>query len=308
MKSWLAATLLFLTTPALAQEAAPIPPDMQQLVDGLRYQQGEITLQDGLAKLTVPEGFRFLGPEDTETVLFKLWHNPPGGTHPLGMLFPAHDDPQSSDGWAVVISYEADGHVKDDEANEIDYAALLKQMQASSKEENVEREKQGYPAVSLVGWAEPPHYDAAGHKLYWARELAFGGEANHTLNYDIRMLGRKGVLVLNSVGSMSQLAQIRDSGPQLLSMVDFNPGHRYVDFDSSTDKVASYGLAALVAGGIAGKLGLFKGLVALLLAAKKFVIVAVIGAGASLRKLFGRSKPGPTEIASNESNRPITPR
>ena len=60
------------------------------------------------------------------------------------------------------------------------------------------------------------------------------------------------------------LVVTRPQVPKLLSMVSFADGHRYADFNENTDPVAAYGLAALVAGGVAAKAGLFKGLIALL--------------------------------------------
>jgi len=80
-------------------------------------------------------------------------------------------------------------------------------------------------------------------------------------------------------------------------MADFDAGQRYADFNPSTDKLAAYGIAALVAGGIAAKAGLFAKLGVILLAAKKFIILAVAAVGAALKKLFGgkdKNKPGPT--------------
>jgi uncharacterized membrane-anchored protein len=90
---------------------------------------------------------------------------------------------------------------------------------------------------------------------------------------------------------------------------EFNPGNRYADFDAKTDKVAEYGLAALVAGGVAAKLGFFGKLFALLLAFKKLIIVGVAVAGTSLVKLFGRKKesaPPPVEFAP-EPEAPAAP-
>lgn len=76
-------------------------------------------------------------------------------------------------------------------------------------------------------------------------------------------------------------------------MVNFNDGNRYADFDPKVDKVAAYGIAALVAGGIAAKLGLFKLLWVFLLAAKKFVIIGFAAAATWLKKIFGRKKSTP---------------
>ena len=264
--------------------------DAQALVASLRFQRGEIVLKDGLATLKVPDGIEFLNGHDAHTVLVKLWGNPPM-PEPLGLLMPVNTGPLSPDAWAVIITYEEEGYVKDKDAEKIDYADLLKQMQKDAHSANPERVKQGYPTVELVGWAAPPHYDQAVHKLYWAKQLKFSGSGEDTLNYNIRILGRRGVLVLNAVAGISQLPEIEQSAPKILAALDFNSGHRYADFsEASGDKVASYGIAALVAGGVAAKLGLFKGLWVLLLGAKKFVIMGVVALGAFLRKLFGKNK------------------
>ena len=146
--------------------------------------------------------------------------------------------------------------------------------------------------MELLGWAAPPRYDSATHKLYWAKELKFGNETGNTLNYNIRMLGRRGVLVLNAVASMDQLSQIEQKTPEILSAIDFNQGHRYADFNpASGDKVATYGLAALVAGGVAAKLGFFKAIWVAIIAAKKFIIIGVLAVAAWFRKLFRKKTP-----------------
>jgi uncharacterized membrane-anchored protein len=208
------------------------------------------------------------------------------------MLLPAGVTPISTNCWVVTIEYSEDGYVKDSDASTINYDDLLKKMQKSVADENAERQKQGYPSVSLVGWAATPHYDAATHKLYWAKDLKFEGEEHDTLNYNIRMLGRKGVLELNAIASVGQFAEIDQETPQILGMVDFKEGNRYADFDPKTDKVAKYGIAALVAGGAlaaAAKLGLFKLVWFALLGAKKFVIIGIVAIVAFFKKLFNRS-------------------
>ena len=267
-----------------------------QLAKNLKYQQGDIDLRGGLAKLSVPKEFNFLGPDDAETVLVKLWGNPPSEVKPLGLLIPAGMTPLSTNCWVVTIAYSEDGFVKDDDASKINYDELLKKMQAGIAENNKAREEHGYPTITLVGWAAPPHYDAATHKLYWAKQLKFGDEPNDTLNYSIRMLGRKGVLELNAVASVDQFATIDAQTPQILGMVDFKEGSRYADFDPKVDKVAKYGIATLVAGGAlaaAAKFGLLKGLWIFILAAKKFIIIGFIAVVAFFKKMFKRSGGSP---------------
>ncbi len=290
MKPTLLAALFFVPvlTFAAPADADAMRAEMQKLLDGLRYQHGEITLSDGMAKLTLPHSLRYLGPADAEKVLVDLWGNPPMEEKPLGLLLPAGKSPADRDSWAVVVQYEESGYIKDDDAAKIDYDDELKKMKEGAREANKERVKQGYPAVELVGWATPPHYDAKTKKIYWAKELKFDGGDENTLNYNIRILGRRGVLVLNAVAGVSQLAEIVRATPGILSAVDFQEGHRYADFNASTDKVATYGLAALVAGGVLAKTGFFKVLIAGLIAGKKFVIIGLVALVALLKKFFGR--------------------
>jgi len=273
-----------------AQNAPKTHEEAEKIVDGLKLQQGEITLQGGLAKLTIPPAFNYISPDDAETVLVKLWGNPPS-QKPLGMILPANVSPLDRNCWAVTISYSEDGFVKDDDAGKINYGDLLKKMQDSVQENNKERVKNDYKAIDLVGWAEPPRYDAATHKMNWAKELKFSGEDENTLNYNIRILGRRGVLVLNAIAGMGQLGEIEKQTPQILGMVNFNDGNRYADFDPKVDKVATYGIAALVAGGIAAKAGLFKIVWIFILGAKKFIIIGFAAIASWFKKLFKKDKP-----------------
>jgi uncharacterized membrane-anchored protein len=142
----------------------------EALVAGLKYQEGEIILQNGLATLRVPNGFGFLNGPDAQTVLEKLWGNPPRPSSPLGMLIPRDVSPLSENSWAVVVTYEADGYVSDKEAAKINYAELLGQMQKDLASANEEPQKAGYEPIQLVGWAEAPRYDSQTHKLYLAKE------------------------------------------------------------------------------------------------------------------------------------------
>jgi uncharacterized membrane-anchored protein len=282
--------LLTLAVLHSARADAPAAATEQQFEAGLTFQTGKIALPGGIATLDLPASFRYLGPTDTETVLSKGWGNPPGAKT-LGMIVPAGINVISAASWGVVVTYDEDGHVADDEADSIKYDELLKKIQQELVDANPERQKQGYPAMTLVNWAEAPRYDKTSHKLYWAQELNTEGAPGNTLNYNIRVLGRKGVLVLNAVASMAQLASIREEMKLVTAVSDFTPGNRYTDFNSSTDKVAEYGLAALVAGGVASKLGLFGKLLALLLAFKKLIFVGVAAAGMGMYRFFsGRSE------------------
>jgi len=265
---------------------------LRALSQRLKYQQGQIALGDGVATVNLNEAFRYVDPAGTETLLNGIWGNPPSSQKSLGMIVPADFNPFSDQAWCVVMRYQQDGYVKDNDAEKINYTKLLKQMQDGMRKANAQRVKDGYPSIELIGWATPPRYDQQTHKFYWAKELNFGdSKGEHTLNYNLRILGRRGILELNAVSGMSRFAEIEKATPQILSMVDFNPGNRYADYTAGSDKVAAYGLAALVAGGIAAKAGLFKGLFIALLAMKKFVIIGAIAVIAFVKKLFGRKPP-----------------
>ena len=279
--------------PAVADDAASTQPKtVEQFVDSLHFKTGTVKVARANATLKLNDDFRYLDTRDAQRVLEQLWGNPPDA-EVLGMLVPTAtpltDEKRS---WAVVVTYSSDGYVSDTEASKIDYTKMLGEMQESTREANTERKQRGYPTVDLVGWAEPPHYDAATNKLYWAKDLAFGDGKEHTLNYDIRVLGRGGYLSLNAVAGMSQLDMVKTEMPKVLAMTEFDPGQRYADFNSSTDKIAAYGIGALVAGTLAAKAGLFAKLFAVLLAFKKVIIGGAIALFAALGRLFGRkSKP-----------------
>ncbi|HMA41489.1 MAG TPA: DUF2167 domain-containing protein [Gemmatimonadales bacterium] len=287
-----ALVLLTLPLPLAAQQAGGPRETAEEFVAKLGGRAGTVTIRDGLATLQVPESFRYIGPEAARRLLTEGWGNPPDASEGvLGMLYPADVSPLDSGSWAVVISYDEDGYVDDAGAEAIDYTKLLKQMQDAAASEDEERRKAGYGTVRLVGWAAPPRYSRETHKLYWAKELAFSGESEHTLNYNVRVLGRKGVLVLNAVSSMPALPDIEASMQSVIGFVDFNEGHRYEDFVAGTDRKAAYGVAGLVAGAVAAKAGFFKLLWVGILAFKKLIIAGVAAAGVGLRRMFGRQKP-----------------
>jgi uncharacterized membrane-anchored protein len=281
--------------PALAQDEETEPADEQptqtaeEFLASLSFSQGDVDLKDGLAKIALGDRYRYLGAEDTERVLVDAWGNPPGQSA-LGMIFPAGMGPLDDASWAVVVKYQEDGYVADDEAADMDYAALLDEMKEGARESNEARREAGFATVELVDWAEPPRYDAGNHKLYWAKRLAFEGNEEHTLNYDIRILGRRGVLVLSAVGGISQIDDIRTGMQDVLGIVEFNSGHRYTDFDATADQVATYGLGALIAGGVAAKTGMLAKLGVLLLAGKKVIGIGILAVGGLVARVFGRRK------------------
>lgn len=250
----------------------------------LKYETGKITLTEGEGILNVPKGFKFLNGEQTQHVVGDLWGNPKDESI-LGALVPDGKGVTHSNSWMFVISYQGDGFVKDDDANDIDYDDLLKTMQEDTKTTSEERKKAGFEEVQLVGWASKPYYDTNLKVLHWAKELKFGQNPSNTLNYDLRVLGRKGMYNISAVANMSELGEVKASIPGILKSVEFNEGHKYLDFDADTDTVAAWTIGGLVAGKVLAKVGFF----AIIAKFGKVIFLAIAAAFAACKKfLFGK--------------------
>ncbi len=244
----------------------------QKFLDGIDVKTGKISLANGI-ELSLPEGFYYLDPADAQEVLEGAWGNPPGNQDDtMGMIFPAKYSPLSDHSWGIEISYDNSGHVKDDDAATINYDELLAELKSDTLAGNEDRKKDGYEPITLVGWASPPVYDGANKRAHWAKELQFGDDSSHTLNYDVRFLGRNGVLVMRYIAGMDQLPEIKGNLDPVLSLVSFKDGWKYSDFDPSIDTVAAVGIGGLIAGKLAAKAGL---LAFALVFLKKFAVLAL---------------------------------
>ncbi len=264
-------------------EAAPVTDEAamkaaaEAFTASLTPHTGAIQIKEANATLNVGAEYQFLDQKDARRILEEAWGNPPDETV-LGMVMPAGASPFDLDVWAATISYQADGYVSDKDAAKMNYDKLLSDLQKDAVESNKWRTENNYPSLEIIGWAENPSYDAQAHKMYWAKELKFGGAEANTLNYDIRVLGRSGVLVIGFIGAMDQLPEIKKSAPAVLEMANFDPGSTYAEYKPGVDKKAAYGIAGLIAGAaIAQKTGL---LAAILLFGKKFIVIIIAGLAA----------------------------
>jgi uncharacterized membrane-anchored protein len=265
--------------------------EMKSLSKALHPQFGDVPLNGAKVTLKLGDDYYFLPTEDAKRVLVDARGNPPSSTDGvLGLVFPAGKDFKDSS-WGAVVSYEETGHVSDKDAADQDYESVLADMKQSAEERNEAVVKEGYAASHILGWAQSPTYDPTGKVLIWARNIHFDGASSNTLNYDVRTLGRTGVLSLNMVDTMSNLAAVRDMASDLGATVKFAPGARYADYDATTDLTADYGLAGLVAAGaglgVAKKAGLLTLLALFLKKGAALLIAGVAGLGAWYRKKFG---------------------
>ncbi|GJI98571.1 hypothetical protein RugamoR57_52890 [Duganella caerulea] len=279
MRRVLTALLCLILCPPLLAGAASMP-------HGLHAMAGKITLPGGIATLDLPPQLRYLDPDEARKVLVDSWGNPPG-PQTLGMVVPAGVDLLGAAGWGVIIGYEQDGHVRDNDAG-ADYAGLLAQMKEAVADRNTARREQGYAAMTLIGWAEPPRYDRARHQLSWAKELHTEGSNENGLSYNVRLLGREGVLVLDGVAGMNQFEQVKRGMREVAAAAAFTAGRRYDDFNARTDRLAAYDLATLAAGAQLAKPGLLGKLAVALPGFSQLLLIAVAVCGIWLYKVLGR--------------------
>jgi uncharacterized membrane-anchored protein len=251
------------------------------------WQQGPIDAPLGeQATLTLSADYRFLGPKDTERLLREMGNFPSGAE--LGLVTGRLGD---SD-WFVVIRFVDAGYVEDDDASAWDADEMLDSIKEGTEAANAKRREMGMEALTVRGWEEKPHYDKATNKVVWA--IAAETSRGATVNYNTLALGRHGYMSMNLVADLAQLPALKPHAASLLSSLNFVQGKRYVDFDSTTDKVAAVGLAALVAG-VAFKSGLFAKLLVLIIAFKKVILLAGVAVVAWVWKIVkGRSTTTPS--------------
>ena len=249
----------------------------------LDFKSGKVSLMQQNVILNIPKGFKFLNAEQTKLVFNKIFENPYDNSM-LGSIWPENSTLYDRN-YVFTISYEDIGYVKDEDAKETDYNELLKNMKTSEKEANDERLASGFQTVNIIGWAKPPFYDEKHKVLHWAKEAKFGEDSVNVLNYEVRILGRKGVLSLTAISTMNEFQLVDSQIENVLSMASFTEGNKYEDFNSSSDRIAEYTIGGLIAGKILAKVGFFSFIAKFF---KVIVITVVAFVVGIFRKITGR--------------------
>jgi uncharacterized membrane-anchored protein len=300
--------------PVTPESAAAEQARLDAIVASLNPRSGQIAIAAADASLQLGDDYYFLDKADSRRVLTELWGNPPSAVEGvLGMIFPKGLTPLD-DTWGAVVTYTGDGYVSDEDAAEIDPDKLLTTLREGEDEDNRQRQANGFDTVHLAGWAQPPQYDAQKHNLIWAKVLKFGGNQDSTLNYDVRVLGRRGVLSLNIVAGLADLAEVGPAATALMNTAVFDAGSRYTDYQPGKDQKAAYGVAGLVAGGaalaVAKKVGFLGVLLLFLKKGAAFILVGIGAAWTWLRRKFGKggkAPTGPHTTIAKETKPDLTP-
>ena len=290
----LVALLLTLTPSLVSAQPAPAPAPVDPAKElnaaadaalaSMRVGPAEVRLRDQ-AVLRLPAGYAYIAPGESQRLLRAMGNRP--GSDLEGMVI---DAARPFGGWFVVIRHVPSGYVKDDDAKDWNADDLLSSLREGTEEANKDRRSRGFPEIEVVGWVERPAYDSRTHRLVWSAETREKSttSAERGVNYNTYALGREGYFSLNLVTDLALVAGLKPRAGELLAALAYHEGKRYEDFNASTDRVAEFGLATLVAGAAAKKLGLFALIGVFLAKFWKIAAIAAVAIGAGALKLFRR--------------------
>jgi uncharacterized membrane-anchored protein len=246
----------------------------------------EIPLRDQ-ALFKLPAGYLWV-PEAEAAKLLQAMGNRTDARL-LGIVLP-QDERQN---WMVVAKHEDAGYIKDDDAKNWDVDALFKSLKEGTEATNENRKAQGFAELEIVGWVEKPQYEAGTHRLVWSMSAKDKGAPTNEgtgINYNTYALGRDGYITLNLLTNPREVEHDKPHARALLSALSYKEGKRYEDYNASTDKTAEYGLAALVGGVAAKKLGLFALAAGFFAKFAKIILLGGIAVLGVLQRIFKRDK------------------
>jgi uncharacterized membrane-anchored protein len=256
-----------------------------------------IVLGDKLAQVELSPEYRFVDQEKSRKFLNEQGDK---AENVLGIIAPLKT---SKDTYFIVCCFDDVGYIKDDDADKINADEILRAYKEGTEAGNEDRKERNIPPFYVGEWAEKPFYDKATHHVIWAIEIKEHDVKTApavSINYNTRILGRKGVLSMNLVCDPKTLDHDKVKVKEVLAKTSFIKGQTYAEYVPGHDKLAEYGLAGLILGGgamaAAAKFGVFGVLwkwgLGILLVMKKFIIIAIAGLGALISKFFRKKPPG----------------
>jgi uncharacterized membrane-anchored protein len=247
-----------------------------------------------VAEIDVPKGYVFTDKAGTKRFM-ELTHNP-SSDEEIGLIVPIPPDKDSgasAPNWYLLFSFDEMGYVSDSEKSNLDADKILESLKKNTEDENAYRQKQGWAAYHVTGWQTPPFYDEKTHNLTWATlGNSDDPKEGESVNYSTRILGRNGAMSVDLVLDPADMNTVLPLSNQVMGGFQFTLGSRYADFVKG-DKVATYGLTALIAGGAAAaviKTGLFAKLIAAMAAFWKLIVVGFAAAASAVKRFFAKLK------------------
>jgi len=236
-----------------------------------------VDLGNDVARIDLGEAYIFANAEDTRKIM--EYSGEPVSQTEAGLILPKDRNKD----WSIIFRYYPVGYVRDDEKDSLDSDAILQQIKSATEKANKIRRKKGSVPVNVIGWYEKPHYDGRSHNLVWA---VLGEEEGgyRIVNYNVRLLGRKGYVSVVLVTNPPNLASFKSEVESIIANFSYKRGKRYADFVQG-NKLAKYGLTALIAGG-AGAAAVKFGLLKFLAKAWKLVLLGAFAFFAAISKII----------------------
>jgi uncharacterized membrane-anchored protein len=295
------ALMATLAMPSLAlAQSTPAAPSEEAQADELKaaWMAGARAATEGPADITLidqatlklPAGYDFIPKAEGARILRALG-NTVGDSTFVGLIVGT----KPGDEWMVSTRFIKEGYIKDDDAKNWDADELLTNIKEGTAQANKDRVARGFPELEVLGWVEKPAYDSATHRLVWsllAKQKDDADTADNNVNYNTYALGREGYFSLNLLTSSSRVDADKDAAHELLAALSYTPGKDYEDFNASTDHIAEYGIAALVGGVVAKKLGLFALIGVFVVKFAKVLGVAALAFGSAVWNFFRRKPKG----------------
>jgi uncharacterized membrane-anchored protein len=272
---------------ALAEESTPVSEGQKAWEAAMKAATNgpaDVSFRD-LATVHLPDAYSFVPPKEGAAFMRALGNS--SDERFVGLIVPKANDQF----WFVTVDYNDSGHVGDDDAKSWNADELLQSIKDGTEENNKDRISRGIAALDIKGWIERPAYDAATHRLVWsilAKERGSAADAEAVINYNTYALGREGYFELDLVTGERSIAADKPHAAKLLANLAYNEGKRYEDFKASSDRLAEFGLAALIGGVVAKKVGFFALIGVALLKFWKLALVGLAIAGGTIAKVFRR--------------------
>lgn len=179
----------------------------------------------------------------------------------------------------ILIENAKIGYLPLDDWEELDAKSVLESVIESTNAANVERIKNGFSELHVIGWVNEPTLNRESNTIYWSIELQSDGV--NIINSIALKLGRYGYERFNWVTTKNLYDPSNNHLETILKSYTFDSGFQYSDY-TLRDQIAEYGIASVVAATLGGKLIQATGA---LLFLKKFAGLIFVTLSALLYKL-----------------------
>ncbi|MBC6491131.1 DUF2167 domain-containing protein [Flavihumibacter stibioxidans] len=240
------------STVLLPQADAPIIEKLNHQLDSLenkiKYHTGNITLAGGKFTLRVPDEFLFIDANQSRYILEELWGNLPDPEVDGMIVRKGFQPSRLINDYSFVIGYSDIGHVSSQKVTELNHDKLLAQLKENMDRSNESRINMGLNTMSVTGWVIVPYFDQYKKALYWATRINANGTEEEILNYNLRLMGKTGVIKINAVATLDQLPDIKKTLPLIIAQTRFTAAEAFDAYKEGEDRESHYDMASLIAG------------------------------------------------------------